>query len=168
MSTQTTAKELPYFFVGKDIARKRLASFMNSKYPLLTQNNTIPETKSIWYSFQHIQALYEELSYLNASGLRIYFGSYLPANIEDENPLIVQDATRHSAVAGQLSLVMVPTEAYVAANNEPKHKDLIIENLPSFTERLMGITLLEFLSTKPLNAGSPCPPACSDGDTEFP
>lgn len=168
MSKQITVRELPDFFVGQAIARKRIQAFMNNKYPLLTQNNTKPESRSIWYSFQHIQALYEELSYLNASGLRIYFGEYLQPGIQDPNPLVTGDATRHAALAGQLSLLMVPTEAYIAANDEPRHRDLIIENDPGFSDRLMGLTLEEFLSTKPYNAGSPCPPACSDGDTEFP
>lgn len=168
MSKQFTVNELPVFFIGKDIARKRIQNFMDNKYPILSQNGTVPESKSIWYSFQHIQSLYEELSYLNASGLRIYFGAYLPADTEDENPLIVQDAERHAAAAGQLSLLMVPTEAYLGIGNEPRHKDLIIEDQPGFSDRLMGLTLLEFLSTKPYNAGSPCPPACSGGDTEFP
>ena len=168
MSDQNTVKELPNFFVGKEIAKKRIGYFMDSKYPLLTQNNTNPETKSVWYSFQHIKALYEELEYLNASGLRIYFGAYLQPDIEDENPLVMMDADKHAEVAGQLSLLMVPTEAYISISNEPRHTDLIIDDMPDFSDRLMGQTLEEFLSTKGMNAGSPCPPACSAGDTKFP
>jgi hypothetical protein len=167
MSKQTSVQGLPYFFVGQEIARKRIANFMNSTYPLLTQNSRA-ETKSIWYSFDHIKALYEELDYLGASGLRIYLGAYLPSNTEDENAIVTEDAVKHAAVAGQISLLMVPTIPYTAANSESRHTDLIIEDLPDFEDRLMGLTLEEFLSTKPNNAGSPCPPACIEGDTKFP
>lgn len=162
-------KELPSFFVGKEIAKKRIQYFMDSKYPLLTENNSKTETRSIWYSFEHIKALYEELDYLNASGLRIYFGAYLEPDIEDENEVVLIDAETHSGVAGQLSLLMVPTEAYIAGNNEPRHTDLIVEDKPDFTDRLIGLTLEEFiLANKTHNAGSPCPPACITSDIKFP
>lgn len=145
MSTQRFAKPLPAFFLDSAAANQRIQKFMDSKHLLLSDALERTDTKSIWYSFEHLQSLYKELIYLNADGLRIYFGAY-----SDDHP----------DYPGQLCLVMVPTrcddecETYGSESNA----DVIMEEDVDFPAR-PGRSGADD-ARKALNYGAPCPTIC--------
>ncbi|MGB8194620.1 MAG: hypothetical protein WCF67_21995, partial [Chitinophagaceae bacterium] len=143
---------LPYFFVGRDTATARIQKYLSEKHPLLSNSINKPETKTIWYSIDHLRKLMDEIEYLQADGLRIYLGMY-----EEGHPI----------APGQLCLMMVPTRL----NAEEKNEDVITEEEPDFSDReLMPKSEPEWkLNGSPLgkrkdkdyNYGSPCPPVCN-------
>ncbi|MBL7727607.1 MAG: hypothetical protein JNM68_07980 [Dinghuibacter sp.] len=162
------AKPLPEFFIGKVKSQELISNFMQKKYAAL--NNTIPsgaeETRSVWYSFEHIEQLYKELVYLNADGLRIYFGAY-GENCTDPNTNL-----DHSH---QLCLVMLPTY------NNPetgKHRDIVLELMEGFRHRNGSDLFVDadghVLNQPPggaargFNQGLPCPPVCGGQECLFP
>ena len=163
----STAKSLPEFFVGKTEANHLICNFMKNKYPAL--NAQMPDgredTRSIWYSFRHIEELYKEMIYLNADGLRIYLGAYGKHNVE---PGDLYDTSHH------LCLVMLPT----FMNTETgKHEDLVQEDSDQFLKRpgsemfVGGIgnnTELTEPGSRGYNQGKPCPPLCDDQEILFP
>jgi len=155
MPDQVPSRPLPFFFIGRQAASERILEFQNTKHPLLTNAIGKQDTKSIWYSFQHIEEMYKELVYLNSDGLRLYLGAY------DEN---------HPDFANQLCIIMVPT----FLNTSLKHEDIILEELPDFAKRIDN-TLENakeipdlFKVYKDFNYGSPCPPVCFEGEFRFP
>lgn len=143
MSTQRFTKVIPDFFLAKNVANNRITKFMANKHPLLSGAMDGTDTKSIWYSFQHIENLYKELVFLNADGLRIYFGEY-----EED----------HEEFRDQLCIVMVPTRA----NDEDPvgHEDVIMEDDEDFAQRPGSDIFLEDEQPKAFNYGSPCPSLC--------
>ena len=142
MTTARFAKPLPTFFLGKTAANARISQFMDSKHILLSTDLRKTDTKSIWYSFEHIQNLFKELVFLNADGLRIYFGEY--------------DA-KHPDFPGQLCLVMVPTRL----NEETLgHEDVIMEEDIDFSERPGSDSFISEENSKAFNYGAPCPTIC--------
>jgi hypothetical protein len=156
MPEQPPARPLPFFYVGKQEASQRIQKFLDDKHPLLTDAIGKTDTKSVWYSFQHIEELYKELVYLNADGLRLYYGAY---------------DSQHE-YSNQLCILMVPT----FLNSSMKHEDLILENSDDFIERLGGeenignteeITEL-IAKYKEFNYGSPCPPVCPGNEFGYP
>lgn len=143
MATERFAKALPTFFLAKNEADNRIAKFMDNKHALLSDAKGSTDTKSIWYSFQHIENLYKELVFLNADGLRIYFGEY---------------ADNHLDFPNQLCLVMIPTRA----NEEDPigHEDVIMEDDADFPLRPGSGPFVEEEESKAFNYGSPCPSLC--------
>lgn len=156
MPEQIPPRPLPFFFIGRAIASARIQKFQDTKHALLTTNIGKPETKSIWYSFQHIEEMYKELIHLNADGLRIYLGTY------EEG---------HPDFANQLCVIMVPT----FLNTSMKHQDIILGELSNFSERFSASSFdnskeIADLSEayKEFNYGSPCPPVCFEGEFSYP
>jgi len=146
MPNNRFAKPLPSFFMGKTAASNRIAGFLSSKHVVLSNELGTTDTKSIWYSFSHIENLFKELVYLNADGLRIYLGAY-----EDD----------HQDFPGQLCLVMVPTRFDPDTEG---HEDVLLEDDVDFPERpgselYQSATEAEQLS-KAFNYGAPCPTIC--------
>lgn len=133
------ATQLPFFFVGRTLTNERISRFAKTKHSLLTKEIGKPETKSIWYTKEHISFLLDEMNKADADGLRIYFGTY-GAN---EN------------YSGQLCLLMVMTEP----NGVGGHKDISIEDAPNFQERAV-----DQRSPRDFNIGNPCPPMCDPED----
>lgn len=152
MSKQTTtAPPLPASFISQAEANLRVTNYINNKYTPLSSTMDGSETKAIWYSIQHLQQLFDELQYREASGMRIYFGAY---------------PTTHEHYGGQLCLIMVPTRIN---STTMRHEDIITENESDFTERIAGFDPDEIEEMyKTFNFGSPCPPACLTGDLTYP
>jgi hypothetical protein len=151
MSNQTSVNPLPASFVSHEEVNLRVNSFINSKHNMLTATLNKQETRAIWYAFEHLEQLMDELKYKEASGMRIYFGAY-PGT--------------HQQYAGQLCLIMIPTRINTTTM---VHEDIIIENEPDFTERIAGFDPNEIVEMyKNFNFGSPCPPACISGDLTYP
>ena len=152
MATQRFAKPLPTFFLGKTAANLRISNFMASKHVLLSDDLGRTDTKSIWYSFTHIENLYKELVFLNADGLRIYMGQY-----EEDHP----------DFPDQLCLIMVPTRL----NDETMgHEDVILEDDVDFPDRPGSELVTDVEEAKSFNYGAPCPTICpvSVGEIKYP
>ncbi|MBE5320121.1 hypothetical protein IM793_13215 [Pedobacter sp. MR2016-19] len=143
---------LPLFFVSKAVLKNRVADYQKNKLPLLSKAIGKPETKSIWYTKDHIAKLLAEIEYVNGDGLRLYFGSY--------------DA-QHPSFAGQQCILMTVTrEEFVG--DSVRHINVFLEEQPGFEARI-SITR-EFSandsSERNFNFGSPCPPACDESSLE--
>ena len=136
-----TVKPLPFFFVGKQITNERVNAFLNTKHNLLSDAISKQDTKSVWYSREHIEGLLDEMNHANANGLRIYFGAY------NEN---------HEAYSNQLCLLMVMTRLNSQSGG---HADISIEDEPDFPERSVAERGIPDFK-KDFNVGSPCPPIC--------
>lgn len=151
MSMQTVTKPLPFFFVGKDVTRGRVNNYLTCKHNLLSTGLGKPDTKSIWYSKEHIVKLLEEIEYAEGDGIRIQFGMYEEGH----------------EFAGQLCLVMNTTREN-RVNNIVRHTNVVLENEPDYEERSSrprDIILFPgdgFSIPRDFNYGSPCPPRCDD------
>lgn len=146
---------LPPIFVGKDIVKKRIQRFRTEKHPLLSKalqekGLTSQDTKSIWYSKEHVVSWLKEIELMDADGIRVYFGAY---GKEEGRP------------EGQLCLLMVLTRA---GNTADAHVDIILEEEPGFEDRKLNSkerslnfgSLQEEEKPREYNYGAPCPPIC--------
>lgn len=155
---------LPEIFIGKTLVNQRILNYQENKHGILsnalaiaTSTTAKPETKSIWYSKEHVQTWLDEMNLMNADGIRFYFAAY---GVEED-----------VAQAGQLCLVAVLTSL---DNNN--HKDIIYEDAACYGERLLATNSRDlnlddvFDKEKPkeFNYGSLCPPACASMDSAFP
>lgn len=158
MTTPKTTRALPEFFIGSQLASERIATFQASKHPALSKTLGKDDTKAIWYSARHIEELFKELIFLNADGLRIYFGEY---------------GANHQLYPGQLCLIMVPTRLDAETQS---HVDILLDKEDDFekrpghekfvanAEKKHDITNQE----KGYNYGSPCPPVCPGQVMKYP
>ncbi len=141
------ANPLPSFFVGKDITLERIDNYLNDKNNILSQALGRTDTKSIWYSKDHISKLLDEINLAGGDGMRICLGAY--------------ESTHE--LAGQLCLLMVTTIENTSVD-PPGHSNVWLEDQPDFEER----SALPRGSSpfpgeggkKDFNFGSPCPPRC--------
>ncbi|MFC0518951.1 hypothetical protein ACFFGT_32350 [Mucilaginibacter angelicae] len=145
---ESSSKPLPFFFVGQALVNQRTADFVNQKNNLLSEALGKPDTRSIWYSRDHIAGLLDEIDHAGGDGLRIAFGMY----------------ERGHQFAGQLCLMMNPTRG-VAVGDSVVHQAVILENEPDFAERSAVNKDYDFGNGLPgvdkgFNLGSPCPPIC--------
>ncbi|GAB2809113.1 hypothetical protein [Ferruginibacter profundus] len=144
-------QNLPAAFVSKATVNQRVGNYQNHKLPTLSAALGRSDTKSIWYTVEHLEQLLDELHYQEASGMRVYFGAY-PSD--------------HDDYPGQLCLMMVPTTFNGTTSN---HEDIIIEEQDDFTDRFGAFDPEEIENIyKSFNFGSPCPPACLNQDPGFP
>ena len=141
MSDQNV-KPLPFFFVGKDVTNERINTFITTKYGLLSDVIGKPDTKSVWYTREHVEGWLSEMNLANADGLRIYFGSY---------------EETHPSYPKQTCLLMVLTK------EDPQsgiNMDISIEDEPNFSLRSQTERSITDLTERDYNVGSPCPPIC--------
>lgn len=156
MKEQFTATPLPFFFISKEVAAERISNYGSNKGSILSQELGRTDTRSIWYSREHIESLLQEIDLVNGDGLRIFFGAYESTH---EYP-------------NQTCLIMVPTREEMTENNSIIHKNVILEDEPDFENRsslareIWTITGDEDLSDvcRNFNHGSPCPPLCDGSD----
>ncbi len=142
MATERFGKRVPNFFLSMMTASTRICNFLTSKHTLLSNALGKTDTKSVWYSFSHIESLYKELVYLNADGIRVYMGAY---------------EAGHADFAGQLCLIMVPTRLN---GDTMGHEDVILEEDADFTERPGNELFTDEETAKAFNYGAPCPTIC--------
>lgn len=156
MQTNDPVKPLPPIFISEAITQQRIARYAANKHPLLSNalvvgGNFKDDTKSIWYSKEHIETWLDEINYSNADGMRIYFGEY---------------GQEDGAFAGQLCLIMVTTRLNTVTGG---HEDIVLENEPDFADRLEVYEQNQSVSKdcsdnleseKGYNYGAPCPPIC--------
>ena len=145
MSNERFSRPVPDFFLGKQAANKHIGDYQSGRYITMSEQLGKPDTRSLWYSFRQIELLYQEMVYLNADGLRIYFGQYDNSVPELQN---------------QLCLVMVPTRANDTSEG---HADILLEDEDDFALREGSGAFLELSRpgwSKAYNYGSPCPPVC--------
>lgn len=164
---------LPEIFVGKEVINQRVRNFLQSKHPILSQalseaGAPREETRSIWYSRDHIATWVDEMDLMEADGMRVYLGAYG----EEEAP-----------APGQLCLLMVLTRA---ASDGNVHADIILEDETGYDQRQQtarkrsmengltqgGLTGGDLFAGAGLpreyNYGSPCPPVCNGQGPAFP
>jgi hypothetical protein len=155
MITQTSAKPLPFFFIGQQQTQERIGNYLSQKHGLLTTSLGKPDTKSIWYSREHVEKLLEEIDYNSGDGLRIYFGAYEEGH----------------EFEGQLCLVMYVTRQE-GSGELATHPNIVLENMPDYESRSAQERDVIFFPgesiftsrKKDFNYGSPCPPRCEGGD----
>jgi len=139
---------LPFFFVGKQVTDERKMNFITNKYPLLNNQLGREDTRSIWYTKEHIVKLLEEIEFAQGDGIRLYFSAYEQSH----------------EFAGQLCLVMnVTRERNI--NGSISHVNVVLEDEPEFQERSTyerSISVNSIGTKKDYNFGSPCPPRCAE------
>jgi hypothetical protein len=148
---------LPTIFIPKDVINRRVKLFMQKKHPLLsealTENGiTRQDTRSVWYSKEHMEIWLNEMNLYGADGMRIYFGAYAE-----------EDGIRN----GQLCLLMVLTRP---GGTSDTHRDIVFEDEGPGARSLNGGGDDEEEEGRPkqFNYGSPCPPICAEGDAIYP
>ena len=137
---------LPFFFVGKDVTNDRIANYLNDKHNILSTALGRQDTKSIWYSREHIQKLLDEIDTAEGDGLRICLGAY--------------ESTHE--FAGQLCLLMVSTKENTTSDI-PAHINVYLEEQEDYAERSAlprGDAFSDEGTKRDFNFGSPCPPRC--------
>ena len=148
MLNQNGATQLPEFFVGKTITKERIQRFQETKHVLLSDDLGKAETKSIWYSRQHVSQWLSEIDKAGGDGMRIYFG------VQGEQ----------ETYPGQLCLLVVLT---VPNPQTGGHKEISVEDAIDFQDRSMSPEEAEEYC-RDFNTGSPCPPICNVDDSIFP
>jgi hypothetical protein len=154
MRAQTSTKPLPFFFIGKDITAERVNNYLKQKHNLLSTGIGKPDTKSIWYSKEHIKKLLEEIEFAGGDGVRIQFGMYEASH----------------EFAGQLCLLMNSTREE-RVGDSVVHANVVLEHEPDFPDRssrprdiiLFPGDDLSAPLVRDFNYGSPCPPRCDGG-----
>jgi hypothetical protein len=159
MQSQSTTIALPRFFVGKEITAERISSYA-PKHDALSRLLGSPDTRSVWYSKEHIRDLLNEVDYANGDGIRVFLGAYEPT---------------HPDFPGQTCLLMVITRQ-ATVNGNVVHQNVVLENEEDYDVRsaLPRVIIGNdddniFKRKKDFNHGSPCPPLCDGSDgVDFP
>jgi tetratricopeptide (TPR) repeat protein len=109
---------------GEATVQKSINSYVQSKHKLLSRAIGKPDTQAIWYSVSFLFHLYDEMTYLNADGVRFYFGAY------EES---------HAAYSLQTCLMMVPTrrppDDLSKHTVKLEHVNVMLEGEPDFIDR---------------------------------
>jgi hypothetical protein len=153
MQNSQSAQPLPDIFIGTEKVNTMVEKYQSEKYPLLqtvqaAKGSGRTETKSVWFSKEHVQTWLSEMELMNANGMRVYFGAY-----EEDHPV----------APGQQCLVVMLTRL---ATNGTGNIDIIYENEADFEDRQNATansrdtSFDEKPTPKPFNYGSPCPPIC--------
>ena len=139
MAEDKADKPVPSFFVGQEVAQKMINNYVDKKYQNACKHLGKEDTRSVWYTKDHIEKLLKEIDISNGSGLRFYFGAY---------------GDDHKEFAGQTCLIVYPTrKKYV--ENKPVDIDIVVEKEDSFPNRIQ----------EGFNFGRPCPPKCDGANT---
>lgn len=149
MENETSTRPLPYFFIGQALTNERINYYLTRKHPLLNADLGRTDTKSVWYSKEHIVKLMEELEYAGGDGVRVSFGVYEPSNEYE----------------GQLCLLMNITRQRIL-NGNVVHENISLEDEPDYPDRsTLPRDIIELPGEdepidKDFNYGMPCPPRC--------
>lgn len=141
---QIADNPLPWFFIGKHLTDERINGYINNKQPLLSQALGREDTRSVWYSREHILKLLEEIDHAGGDGLRIYFGMY--------------EAT-HAEFPGQTCLLMAVTRS-AQKDGKTVHERVSLEDESDFAQRSSLSRDLNQPYGRDFNFGSPCPSLC--------
>lgn len=154
MSVTNNVKPLPETFIDKGQVNERVKNYETKKLPLLSEALGRSDSKSGWYSLLQFEALVKEMYYLNADGLRVYFGAY-----SDTDPVY----------PGQLTVIFVPTFYNAETGN---HEDIVIDDIENFDTRKLktntdakavGVEVEKNIDTLAL-----CPPYCKEQGFLYP
>jgi hypothetical protein len=147
MKRELTTTPLPFFFVGKDVVSERISNY-STKHDLLSTEIEKPDTRSVWYSKDHIIKLLEEIDLVEGDGLRVFLGSY---------------ESTHAEYADQTCLLMVVTREQETENGTI-HANVVLEDEPGFGDRsALPRDIPSWIDNnkkRDFNHGSPCPPVC--------
>jgi hypothetical protein len=146
-----TIKTLPLTFIYKEAVNALVKNYQNNKHGLLSESIGRPETKCGWYSREQFDEMVQEMEYQNASGVRMYFGSY---------------SSQHPEYANQLTIIFVPTRFNADANT---HEDIVLDDQEIFAVReSISPALTDQPITKNLDSIGLCPPACAGQSYYYP
>ncbi|MGD1959790.1 MAG: hypothetical protein ACFB2Y_13100 [Fulvivirga sp.] len=145
MESRKNIKALPYFYVGKKLTDERIARFLKRRYPALCQELGRDDTRSIWYTREHIAQLLEEIDNANGNGIRMHFGVYEEGHRYEGQLCIVSNVTRE-----------------VTKNGADYNLNVKVEDEPDFIER--HALWEEKQAFEDFNFGAPCPPRCDESD----
>lgn len=155
MEKQFTVTPLPFFFISRELAGERIGNYGSNQHSTLSTALGRSDTRSLWYSRDHIAKLLEEIDLVSGDGLRIFLGAYESGHDYE----------------GQTCFVMVPTREELV-DNTVIHRNVILEDEPGYEDRLslareiwapLGSEDLSEL-IKNFDHGSPCPPSCDGTD----
>lgn len=152
MPVTRSPKPLPGTFIFKEEVNKRVTNYLNLKHPVLSNALGREDSKSAWYSLDQFEELMREMYYLNADGVRIYFGAY--DNNDPNYP-------------GMLTVIFVPT---YLNEDTGKHTDVVIDDEQDFTQRCDSKTAVSMTRSIPKNLDTLglCPPSCDDHVFAYP
>ena len=126
--------------------------YRNLKHGTLSTLINKTETKSIWFSMEQIQEMWDEMIYQvinngkKVSGIRVYLTTYLPGATFEK----------------QMGIVFVLTENR-GTTADPVHKDFFIEEQGDWGSRPLAFASEPLESEWRLlgfDQGTPCPPDC--------
>lgn len=149
MESKKQIKALPFFYVGKKLTEDRIDRFLKRRYPSLCQELGRPDTRSIWYTREHIAQLLEEIDNANGNGIRMSFGVYEEGHRYEGQLCIVSNVTRE-----------------VSKNGIDRNVKVQVENEPEFNER--HTLWQEKQAFEDFNFGAPCPPRCDEDEETIP
>ena len=165
MAEEQNHRKLPYFFIGSELAERRIQDYRKNKYPVLCsqmKNSRKEDTRSIWYEKEHLELVMQEIEAYGGNGVRISFGTYEESHL----------------YAGQTCLIFHITKA--PADNSPYDYEVIhLEEALNHGERVIATALAKqaeetaggetagdpLTDLEDLNYGHPCPPRCDDSGT---
>lgn len=167
---QTILPPLPDFFIGKILTKERIDNYASQKHSLLTQALGRPDTKSVWYSKQHIQQLLDEVEYAHGDGLRIFFGAYGESHPYRGQTCLLMVITREETNGGvTIHRNVVIEDEQPERAEQARIEQARIEQLAAERPRAKGIEAVDKGLPKDFNHGSPCPPLCDFNEGfEFP
>jgi len=157
MQTANATIPLPFFYIGRSLTRERIDTYQSQKLSLLSGAIGKPDTKSIWYSREHVEKLLAEIDYAGGDGVRLYFGTYESGHVFADQTCIVMNVTRELEV-----------------DDDIMHVDVVLEKEPDFADRSSVprevITFpggINSIFKRDFNYGSPCPPRCDPPPSEL-
>lgn len=142
-------KPLPSIFISKQDVSARVSNFMNTKHNLLSDAIGKQETRAAWYSLEQFEELMREMYYLNADGLRVYFGAY---------------DREHLQYPDQMTVIFVPT---YLDELQGSHADIIIDDMDDYTSRSVN-SEMQMSKFKNLDSIGLCPPSCGIQTLSYP
>lgn len=152
MSTTRPVKALPSTIIPKAKVNARIKHFRDTKLPLLSNAIGKSDSTSGWYSLEQFEELMREMYYLNADGLRIYFGAHEPNDPDYPN---------------QLTVIFVPTYHNKATGS---HADIVHDDEVNFQVRLSETASQVELAdiNKGIDSIGLCPPTCDEQEFSYP
>ncbi|MEO1054721.1 MAG: hypothetical protein AAFX87_29080 [Bacteroidota bacterium] len=149
MENKKNIKALPFFYVGKKLTEERIDRFLKRRHPALCEELGREDTRSIWYTRDHIAQLLEEIDKAGGNGIRMSFGVYEEGHRFAGQTCIVSNVTRE-----------------VSKNGMDYNVNVVVENEPDFSER--HALWEEKQVFEDFNFGSPCPPRCDEPEETLP
>ena len=159
LSTKTSAgAPFNYDSLSYEQAKKyvtnyeKRAGFVDSIYKdksgsIITKKK--PDSRSIWFSAQRLQALLDKIKSEGGDGIRFYYAAY-----DTAYPKVIGSNTPPQMYWGYNTLVMVSTKDSTNQADQKFHRDYFTSKAKGSDKPVKGF----ILGTTPENRGELCPP----------